>query len=255
MTLSRMGESMGKAISQERVSLVVIVVVVSVLLLPRLGENCLNGDEAQVAILARNTLTHGIPRSWDGRNLVTREWGFDSNASGVWIFSPWLPIYATAASFALLGTSAFAARLPFVVCGLLSVGGLFLWALHNSNDRRLACIAAALLGLNVQFLLFARQCQWYALAILLVTAAAWFYSALASQRLRWTAPVGFTVSMGLLFYTDYVAYLVVTSGFFIHFLFLWFNGLSSRHLASTLVIAWSLSTYSDSVVALRLEQR
>ncbi len=93
--------------------------------------------------------------------------------------TPWLPYYVTAASFRILGETALAARLPFALAGWGSIALLYLLVLRASGDRRAAIAAAFLLLASVQFLLYARECRYYALSMLLSLALV-----LAFLRLR-----------------------------------------------------------------------
>jgi hypothetical protein len=159
-----------------------------------------------------------LPAVWDGRNVVTREWGFDANSAGIWLFTPWLPLYVTASFFSLLGANPFVARLPSVLAGLVAIFALYGIVLRQTESRRLALLSAALLTLNVQFLLLVRQGQWYALAILWTVMAAGCYTELVAGRGGRFASVGLAVSLALLFYTDYFVCPLVVSGFVVHYL-------------------------------------
>ncbi|MCH2487412.1 MAG: hypothetical protein MK010_06690, partial [Erythrobacter sp.] len=74
------------------------------------------GDEAETALLAISITHHGVPRVLDGHHRIANlPNGRDANADGLWTWSPWLDEYVTAGSFALLGPSTTAARLPFAL--------------------------------------------------------------------------------------------------------------------------------------------
>ena len=98
-----------------------LVLLASALLLANLGNQFLWQDEAQTALLARSILAHGIPHGSEGPNSFSQELGVELGPGGVWRWHTWLSFYAVAASFALLGESAFAARLPFALCGVATV--------------------------------------------------------------------------------------------------------------------------------------
>ena len=88
------------------------------LLFHNLGQAPLWQDEAETAVLARYTLKFGVPKAFDGINLVSQNQGADYNKAYTWNYSPWLGIYTAAASFLLLGENTFTSRLPFAIFGI-----------------------------------------------------------------------------------------------------------------------------------------
>jgi 4-amino-4-deoxy-L-arabinose transferase-like glycosyltransferase len=154
---------------------IVLILLVPLLLLPNLGNRFLWQDEAETALLARSIVQHGYPLAHDGRRTISDQPGApDVNQAGVWIWTPWLQLYAAAASFALLGESARAARLPFALAGWAAV--LLAYAAFRSvAGRRTARFAALLLLLSVPFLLQLRQCRYYAFLTFFTVLHAWGY--------------------------------------------------------------------------------
>ena len=172
------------------------------LLLANLGNQYLWEDEAQTALLARSALAHGIPHGTDGTRSFSQELGAEFGPDGVWRWHTWLSFYLVAASFALLGESAFAARLPFALCGIACV--LATWRLGRElwRDRVAAAAGAGLLALSVPFLLLARQSRWYALAALLETGGLCAYARLEPGRRAPAWALG--ASLALLFHTHFL---------------------------------------------------
>jgi hypothetical protein len=145
------------------------------LLLWNLGRPALWQDEAETALRAEAILETGLPRTTLGGVLVTTQASLaphEGNASGVWTWNTWLPAYLVAASFLILGRTAFAARLPFALAGMLALW--LAWRLFEDGekdefaDRRPWApeAALALLALSPAFLLFCRQSRYYALVAL-----------------------------------------------------------------------------------------
>lgn len=140
-----------------------------------LGTPAVWDDEAQTAIVARSFLASGRLSAWDGPNLYAYRNASLVREDGT-VDVPPLQVFVTAASFAVLGESNTAARLPFVLAGL---GGLALFA--DLLRRRygpwspVTRYAVGLLGTSVVFLLNIRQCRYYALSLLLAvwTLHAW----------------------------------------------------------------------------------
>ncbi len=200
--------------SLEIAGLVLLSAVAACLLLTNLGNQYLWQDEAQTALLARTILEHGVPHGHDGRNHFSQELGVEYGTDGVWKWHTWLSFYAMAGSFALLGPTTFAARLPFALFGLLTVwltgvAGRVLW-----RDSRSAWLSAALLTLSVPFLILSRQGRYYALASLLCLAGLVLYRRLG--RGRRAAAVGLFVVATLLFHTHYVYAATLLASLLLH---------------------------------------
>jgi len=144
------------------VLLVAICVAGAALMFIRLGFPMLWVDEADTACIARNILTRGLPVCWDHGFLI--EAPVTKYAAGyVWNQHPWLMHYLMAGSFAGGGATPFAARFPFALLGLASVWLTYLLARRAGTSRGAALTAAALLVVNVQFILFARQARYFSL--------------------------------------------------------------------------------------------
>ena len=144
----------------------------ALLLLWNLGSPALWQDEAETALRAESILDTGLPRMTLRGVLVTTQHSLvvhEGNAQGVWTWNTWLPAYLVAASFAVLGRTPFAARLPFALSGLLAL--CLAWRLFSDGEedeiieRRAWApeTALALLALSPAFLLFCRQSRYYAL--------------------------------------------------------------------------------------------
>ena len=175
---------------------IVLILLAPLLLFPNLGNQFLWQDEAETALLARSVVQHGYPLAHDGRRTISDQPGSpDVNDAGVWTWTPWLQLYATAASFALLGESTRAARLPFALAGWASV--LLAYAAFRSVfGRRPARFAALLLLFSVPFLLQLRQCRYYAFLAFFTVLHAWGYLRLA--RAEKGGSVAFTLgALGL----------------------------------------------------------
>lgn len=184
-----------------------------------LGSTSLWQDEAETAVLARHTLHFGVPKVFDGLNLVSQNLGTDHDEHGVWNYSPWLGIYLTAASFALFGESNVTARLPFVLASLVTLLFLYKSARRWSGDRRVAGLAIWLNLLSVPFLLHARQCRYYVLDALFALYFYYAYETLVHENTRRrTAGFHFIASSLLLFHSNFLVFFAVAGGVFIHFM-------------------------------------
>jgi hypothetical protein len=152
----------------------VLAALGALLLLWNLGRPALWQDEAETALRAESVLATGLPRqTLDGVRVTAQPSleAVEGREGGVWTWNTWLPAYLCAASFAVLGTTPLAARLPFALCAAL---GLWLaWRLfvlgesdEAPEERRAFAAEAglALLALSPAYVLFGRQARYYALA-------------------------------------------------------------------------------------------
>jgi hypothetical protein len=71
---------------------------------------------------------------------------------------------ATGLSFTLFGKGTIAARAPFALASLLTIGFLYLLVDRVFRDRLMAAVAACLLLANPYWVLHGRQCRYYALS-------------------------------------------------------------------------------------------
>jgi len=161
-------------------------------------------DEAETAGLAKNVLKYGVPRAYDGLNIISQERGGEYDANFLWRWSPWLQIYVTAAAFRLGGLTTFAGRLPFALAGLACIFLVYQLVRRNFGDRPWALCAAALLTCSVPFLLYARQCRYYSLGALFTLMS--LYAFKEDWQSKFRPALLLCVSIGLLFYTNYLLF-------------------------------------------------
>jgi len=161
---------------------VALVVLASVLLLTNLGGEALWEDEGDTAVLARTILQSGVPTAWDGVAFLDPDYGQRLTEKLVMVSHPWLQYYLAAASFAVLGESVVAARLPFALAGAATVALVYALGVMVLRRRSIAVVAGVLLTVSVQFLLFARQARNYPVHALLTCAVIWCFLRLDSWR-------------------------------------------------------------------------
>ena len=204
----------------KHVPILIILAVCSVLLFANLGNQYLWQDEAETAVLAKNTLQFGFPKAFDGKNTVNPRIGeyysvgFGDNYT--WLYHPWIQFYITAFSFFLFGASTFTARLPFALIGVINVLMLYLLALRITKERFLANCAALLVTFSVPYLLFMRQCRYYAPAVFFVLFILLFYSRLRDKGL-WRDAVCLALGFIGLGYTVHGMFVPVFAALVLHY--------------------------------------
>jgi 4-amino-4-deoxy-L-arabinose transferase-like glycosyltransferase len=234
--------------SEKRVDVFPILLLLgaAVLLLWRLDDVYLWQDEAETALVARHLLRFGLPLSSDGRVWVQQS-GLpfvEFTADYVWIYHSWLQYALVAISFAVLGATTLAARLPFALVGIASVGALYALALRWTSDRRVARVASLLLVLNVPFLLLMRQCRYYSLAVLFTLVTVDAYWRLLEGR-SW-ALAYLTLASVLLYHSHYGAFFPTMAALGLHLLMarptrvIWSRLLAAFGLIGAIVLPWSL---------------
>jgi 4-amino-4-deoxy-L-arabinose transferase-like glycosyltransferase len=170
----------------------------------RLGHYALWDDESFVGLAAQGVLKTGDTSALLDHNIVAYEDGlllinFRDRST------PPFPAYLTAASFALFGKSAWAARLPFALSGWLCIGLMLHWAFKEKVRLPvLILLGIAILG-NVSLFLFCRQCRYYGVAIFCTTAIAYLYLNWGGKPRRLAALVGFSLVLLASNYIEFVA--------------------------------------------------
>jgi len=160
----------------------IVAVVGAVLIFTNLGSDYLWEDEGDTAALASNILKFGVPKAWDGGAFLDSDHGARLNRDLVMVTHPWIQYYLTAASFLVFGENTFAARIPFAIAGWMSILLVYLFVWRLFGNRLTAFSAAALLIFSVQFLLYAKQCRYCALNMLLVVWLFWTFFKMNSAR-------------------------------------------------------------------------
>ena len=176
-----------------------------------LGDVKLWQDEAETAMLARSVLKGGIPKAWDGKNLISSLNGADFNEDFIWTWHPWAQAYLTALSFSLLGESNFSARFPFALAGFLAIFFLYLLSLKLTNDNKIALLSSFFLTISLQFILYSRQCRYYSLLALSVILIIYSFYKLQSK----TGRILFILSSTLLFHSNFLPFFPTIFGLFV----------------------------------------
>jgi hypothetical protein len=184
--------------------LIIILALGAFFLLYHLDQRPFWQDEAETAGLARNVLKYGVPRAYDGVNIISQEHGREYDHNYLWRWSPWLQIYVAAAAFRLGGLNTYVGRLPFALLGLLCIFLTYQLVNRHLHHRPWALWAAALVAFSVPFLLFARQCRYYSLGTAFTLLS--LYAFMSDWQKRTLPAVILCVSIGLLFHTNYLLF-------------------------------------------------
>src|SRR3569833_4639159 len=199
-----------------RILAVAIILVFSAITLYRLANAYFWQDEAYVGFMAANYLKSGHLSCWDGRNMYVSFDGAmlkpDFTQTAQW--DPYLS--AGIVSFKLFGVSTWAARVPAVIFGILTVTALVaLLRFEFPKKPALRLYALALLAFSAQFLVDARTARYYTFVSLFAVLTFYFYRRFTSSR-SWSDAFGLSMSAIGLFYghllggLSFIVALVVT---------------------------------------------
>lgn len=153
-------------------------------------------DEADTGILARNTLHHGVPIAYDGRNVAVYDNGEQLNRGLLSKKTPWVQYYVGALSLKLFGDDTAGLRLLFAIVGLAAF--LPIHAVLKKYSRYPELLATLAL-ISPQVVLFQRNARYYSLLILLYAALVWHLSSPSRKPLR--GFLGATAILILFFHT------------------------------------------------------
>ena len=189
------------------------------LLFYHLDNRPLWGDEAETALLAKNILHFGIPKTVDGVNHITVLGNFrDENGVHVWTWAPWLPEYLVAAVYRLFGENTWTSRVGFAAIAWLAALLFGYVSYQIYQDHRVALSSSILLSTSEIFLLHSRQCRYYSVTVFAEVLVVYGAFALLSNRKRatWFLAAGLILQ----FYTNFIVAaanlpLLITLGWFI----------------------------------------
>lgn len=174
------------------------------------------GDEAETALFARNILRYGIPKGWDGVNIMGLNNGIVLNEHLINYISPWLQYYLVAVSFWLFGESSFTARLPFIVLSILTMPLFYYLSYLITKNRRIALLALWLLSLCIPFILFSYQARYYSITVFTGLLFSIAVFRLTQQTLF--PKVLFAISGILFFYAHYISFIAFYISIFLAYI-------------------------------------
>nr|MBU1327714.1 glycosyltransferase family 39 protein [Candidatus Omnitrophota bacterium] len=184
------------------------------LIFKNLSNNYLWQDEAESAVLAKNILKFGYPSAFDGTNSL-RAYLSSFGANYQWKFHPWLHFYLISLSYTILGENTFSSRLPFAICGLLSIVLVFFLAKKVFKKDGVALLSVLFTCTSIPFILHMRQCRYYGLQTFLVLGIILTYLKILQKKERYLWLAG--ILLTALYYTNNGAFVPVFGAVFIHF--------------------------------------
>ena len=143
---------------------IVVIVISSFFLFCHLGHYALWDDEADTALFAQSVWRTGDTYAMLDHNLIAHTNGQELKDLRNRYIPP-LGFYLAAPFVGFASGSAFAARLPFAICGLATILLMLVWLWRaQSSVSTWLLMSMGILG-NVSLMLYFRQCRYYSPAI------------------------------------------------------------------------------------------
>jgi len=202
----------------------IIFVIISILMVPNFSNMFLWDDEGETVLLGKNILLYGIPKVYDGKNLVARNAEM-FNSDFIWTWSSWLHLYISSLSFLFFGFSTFGSRFIFVMIGILSFFPIVILLRKISINKLHYYLSILFLLFFVPYYLYSRQSRYYALLIFLIPilAISIYNLSFKNRSMFW-----FVISFVLLFHSNYLSFFVLMLSTSIYFLIILIKNSSKR---------------------------
>ena len=199
-------------LSEKRFYLLIVTLATlyGYLLFKNLGHYCFWDDEANTVIFSKNLLHYGKLTAFDGRNVIAYGNGSELNSDLINTVIPPLQYYVAAVSIGILGDTNFAARFPFALMGFLCFFLFLVINIELTQKRGLILINLLIFSTNIGFILFMRQCRYYApTTIFFLLNIYLLIRYFKHNKLGYL--IAYTLSSTLLFLTQYNSALAILS--------------------------------------------
>ena len=110
------------------------------MLFSSLDNNYLWQDEAATALLGENIIQYGLPKVYDGKNIISQEAGIDYDDNFLHRWTSWGDNYIAALSMWMFGISTFGARFLFVIFGFAAMILSINTIIAQENSKKLVPI-------------------------------------------------------------------------------------------------------------------
>lgn len=192
------------------------IIIFSFFVLVNLNNRVMYADESVTAMLGKNILTYGLPKAWDGKNLVMAGVnGNEFNESLIYIRDNWLAYYIAAAGQYIanfLGADANVSvlfmRIIFSIFSIIGIVLFYFLVKDISKSTRITFFSLLLYATSIPIILHFRSIYYVALVPTLVISTVLFYRKVI-ERLSWKYCFGFIISSILLFHCLFVHFFIV----------------------------------------------
>lgn len=182
----------------------VAVAVACALAFSGIGADKLWDDEANTAVFARNLFATGELTAWDGKNVIGFRDGAELDENLKNVFMPPLQYWLAAGGLALFGGDEVGLRAPFVLAGLACLVALAFLARRLLGEGLAWSVAVWIAALSPAFLLYVRNCRYFAPgAALCVALLALAVGPIPTRRVLALRAVAAAACSALLMFTSY----------------------------------------------------
>lgn len=215
---------------KENKEIFLILLLSSFLIFSGISNRELWRDEANTALNSRNVFNKGLPKVFDGKNLVGT---LDSDFNEDFISTkPPLMYYLVAISYFFFGVNTFAARFPFAISGVLCIFVTYLFALKLTKNKKIAILSSLLLAISVFFIVHSRNARYYSLSAFFSILTTYFYlEFLENPKNKFKL----IFSSSLLFYAQPIAFFGLVLGLISHYFLILKNRIFKKENIKNLI--------------------
>lgn len=207
-----------------------IIALMCLLVFANIGNRTMFIDESIEAMLGKNILNFGVPKAWDGKNLIMAEVnGNEFNEDFIYVRKNWLSNYLAAFGQLvanLLGVSKNGCvtimRCLFALFGVISAIAFYHLCKEMTSNVRVQNIALAYYAFSVNVLLYIRSIYYLAPTLLFIISTLLFYIKFIRTKAKENL-IFFTLSSILLFHSFYPYFLITMMSITIIFSLFDFN--------------------------------
>lgn len=208
-------------------------------------------DESEVGTIANQIIRTGLPSVTyrDAVLPIARSNDFyTSSSQHLYRWQTWLMFYVAALGIKIGGATALAARVPFVIIGLLTLPFFYKLALQLTQSKPIAKLSILLLGSSTQYLILIRYARYYSLVMFFGVFATYSFLQLITKKSKvWNWTVLFIFSMVSLFYAHYLSFYGMLFGFGLYYIW---SQIKRRKFSFTLLRTLLIHPFSVAVIVM-----
>ena len=214
-----------KRMQKSAIPAIFIIVFMAILSLSNLSSRCMYVDESIEAMLGKNVIRYGIPRAWDGENLVLAEVnGNEFNNDFIYVRKNWLSNYIAAFGQIIsnaIGLDIYASvgvmRCLFVIIGIAAAIFFYLLCKEFTGNKVAQIVALSLFSFSVPILLYIRSIYYVSPTILFTITTFYAYTKFIKTYSVKSVYI-FVISSVLLFHSFYPYFFFTLLTLFLSFL-------------------------------------
>ena len=217
-------------IEKTKIAFIIIVSLMTLLALANISDRTMFVDESIEAMLGKNVLKYGIPKAWDGKNLVMAEVnGNEFNEDFIYVRKNWVSNYIAALGQLIANTfnlsvydSVTIMRILFALIGICGAIGYYYLCREITTDKMIPLIALCFFALSVPLLLYIRSIYYLAPTLTCTIMTIYYYVKFIKEKKQRYIYL-FAIFSVLLFHSFYPYFIITMSTLGIVFFFFDFD--------------------------------